>query len=706
MIRSVGMKNFCQHLDLTVDLHPRMTAIIGANGSGKSNIFSAIIGAMTNEWVNAGKKEANISYGSKGSSFVSVNMIHNGVEAAIQRSIKGERSVLEFPVEGNSVTGEDQITEVILDMLGISKRMLMDYILVRQGTISGILSTTPAERAKSFQRLFGTERCEGIYAACLPVISKLSIPFDTAREIALIEAIESATKSIVHTEGEIACLQEQIPPESFILSLKESLIIIQRRKQFEESIQNSLRAIKASSDTLGSLRQDLATGLQLFEEAQATVDTLGPQADEAKVKIRLVKEFQKTWSIREQALKDLDKLKFQQEALECPVMPPGNRPDPEEEVRLRARLNMIAILTKAIDPDTGIGQCPLCLTDGIDLRKRLSDSAVEEAEIFDELQRLATRKEIFSDYDALNLAHERKCSVLATKIEERQRSIAEAPVLERPEEGEWELIVSTYSDAKLSQEQHSKFMASIREHIAATEHGRDVHTSQLTDAERKLEALPAIVQNEDKIKEEIVLIDKNLLAKASLEGSLEAMLDHLKQVKAQLAFLENDKKKAAKAEALASSLADVRNAFHRDGIPAQVSRSYLNALTNPTRRGSSINELLEIFEAPFYVEVSEEDLSFVAHFNDGRVQPAERLSGGEKVVLSLALRTAVNALFASHLSMLFLDEPTEYLDENNLNCLRTALEKLGQLAEDRGLQVVVITHEANLAPLFDKVIEL
>jgi DNA repair exonuclease SbcCD ATPase subunit len=56
--------------------------------------------------------------------------------------------------------------------------------------------------------------------------------------------------------------------------------------------------------------------------------------------------------------------------------------------------------------------------------------------------------------------------------------------------------------------------------------------------------------------------------------------------------------------------------------------------------------------------------------------------------------------------MLVLDEPTAYIDRQNLSLLETTLRRLGAAAKSRGYQVFVITHEASLRGVFDQVVDL
>ena len=97
----------------------------------------------------------------------------------------------------------------------------------------------------------------------------------------------------------------------------------------------------------------------------------------------------------------------------------------------------------------------------------------------------------------------------------------------------------------------------------------------------------------------------------------------------------------------------------------------------------------------------------MAHFFDGRRQRAKRLSGGQKVSLAWALRISVlNVQYAATMGLLSLDEPTVYLDKQRLAALTPVIERLRALTASRGLQCLLITHEEELAPLFEQVIAL
>ena len=113
--------------------------------------------------------------------------------------------------------------------------------------------------------------------------------------------------------------------------------------------------------------------------------------------------------------------------------------------------------------------------------------------------------------------------------------------------------------------------------------------------------------------------------------------------------------------------------------------------------------MLVEFESPFRVEVGE-DLSFIAVKPDGRREKAERLSGGQKMLLALAFRFAVNKLLAGDVGMMILDEPTAGVDRTNVDNMTDILRRLSSYTKDKGRQIMIITHDETLERAFDQTI--
>ena len=95
-----------------------------------------------------------------------------------------------------------------------------------------------------------------------------------------------------------------------------------------------------------------------------------------------------------------------------------------------------------------------------------------------------------------------------------------------------------------------------------------------------------------------------------------------------------------------------------------------------------------------------------AHFADGTVAASADLSGAQKMIFGLAFRFAVNSLFAGQIGVMVLDEPTAALDAQNTERMADVFAGLGRAAKARGQQIIVITHEELLYPVFNQVIRL
>lgn len=201
------------------------------------------------------------------------------------------------------------------------------------------------------------------------------------------------------------------------------------------------------------------------------------------------------------------------------------------------------------------------------------------------------------------------------------------------------------------------------------------------------------------IQAEIASHDESTSLITLAESKVSTLEFENNRLVSQLEDIENKKKTSKIAKSWVDDLEELRGVFHRDALPKLIAGRFLESLVRV------INETLDSFETPFVV-TADDDLSFLAHKSNGVVEPAERLSGGEKVVLAIAFRLAINSLFVGEVGMMVLDEPTAGLDEHNLSCLADVLSRLCDLTRKKGQQIIMITHEARLQRVFDNVIHL
>ena len=143
----------------------------------------------------------------------------------------------------------------------------------------------------------------------------------------------------------------------------------------------------------------------------------------------------------------------------------------------------------------------------------------------------------------------------------------------------------------------------------------------------------------------------------------------------------------------------VRDIVHVSGLPTLMMQEYATVLN---RR---MQYYLTVWESPFVMRL-DETLSFVVEFDDERVHSANRLSGGQQIVASTSFRLAMVETFARDLGFLVLDEPSNYLDQDNRHHLQQLLLRLRELASASGRQILLVTHEASFEGFFDHTINL
>lgn len=258
---------------------------------------------------------------------------------------------------------------------------------------------------------------------------------------------------------------------------------------------------------------------------------------------------------------------------------------------------------------------------------------------------------------------------------------------------------------------------SARENVTRLATQVDLLSKNKEDCAKKLASLgidPATVGQADdgacanalrKARENLDAFNGILRDMAAEKGRLEAAEQTIASTKKYLEDLVEKKTLEEKQQAKVDTLKRARDWFHYNEGPRIVSQQMLQDLT------LSVNDYLAQFDAPFVVVADEEESGFRCQFIDGRVMPdplptASMLSGGQKVTLAFALIIAIYMSYGGQLGFLSLDEPTAYLDDNNISHMGELLEKVGAVARNKGLQILMATHEKGIMPFLDTKIDL
>ena len=157
-----GFKSF--YLKTKIDFSEGITAVVGPNGCGKSNILDAIrwvIGEHNPRHLRAGGMEDVISNGSaelKPLGMADVSLVLEGVEGFGFEEVRIRRKLYrsgesEYSINGVKCRLKD-ITEMLLDT-GMGARA---YSIVEQGQIESFIMSKPEEKRKFIEEVAGIEK--------------------------------------------------------------------------------------------------------------------------------------------------------------------------------------------------------------------------------------------------------------------------------------------------------------------------------------------------------------------------------------------------------------------------------------------------------------------------------------------------------------------------------------------------------------------
>ena len=714
---SLEVHNFCQHRHKEIEFHNRLNAFLGHNGSGKSNLLVSALGALTGDFSRTnGKKAENICQFADDDepSYVKLKFEHGGTTATIQRGLRGKQSYFQIDNDDEKTRGDKAATAAVADLLGVSTQMINEYVFVAQGEIFAPLAAKPAERARSFQKLFGVSRAEKCWEALGEFLIQVR---DQDRNLPDLDDVRARLSSAVTA---VANWSEDVARYDDVAHWRESddpdYIKLQAHQRGAE-VTDRLEPLQV---LIATCVEEKTRAESRIAELESQADRLSTACDAGHAEYGRAKGLLATHQLRVANRATRHRLESQLQAQldEDQAFTPPEKPEnyipPEERETISDTINELKIEQRKCDhllayfAEPGSAhhksECPTCGThvDDIDvdadaLRARLDGIQAE-------MDGLVNANTLSVDFDFDLSRSAIKLDMLERNIEQLRKAIAELPPDEQSTDNVEELrtFVDEYEGFKTAHQDTTRDLAREQtsckdwaERLRAAQDQQNAMQKQLADSAYM------VMSSADRDAAAAAVDDRRerYERRAELNGALESTKQMQELVELELQSAEERHREAANNNEFYEHLTNVRALLHRDNLPRIVSQNYLELLETDT------NELLTLFDTDFQIRAIE-GMGFEALFEDGRVQPAARLSGGQKVVLSLAFRIAVNAMFANDLSLLCLDEPTAYLDDDNLGCLSIALDRLRDLSASRGLQCVLITHEHSLGSLFDNVVQL
>lgn len=702
-LKRIRLRNYCNHRDTTLEFKSGLTAIVGRNGCGKSNVLDGIKLALTGSSSNSGKKQDNINClaTKKEKSSVELEFEHAGVSATVARFLRPAQPATLTFANGRQVLGEEAVNNEIASILGVDAATIHNIVVVSQKDLFGFITHTPAERAKHFQSLFATDVAERVHQHLSKHIKTYEFTNwqpNIDSKIAEIVMLSQQLVDAVAADSQV--LADADPYAAGIAALRAEQHKLRAIADLTVEINNAERSIAAGEYTL-SVMQDRLNVLR--NEYQLT------EADLAKL---LVKKSEAEAQLAEAAANRQYEATYRAQTANRSKLQSDIALYAAAVVSLEAHADFTRVMPEHSDMEKLMNQCAadkqllessVCPTCGVSkqmssdelnvVRARLDSNAAVCAEYSRNLQafkKVATQIAAYKNQIGLSEAQlatvEATLATLPSTFEIPDTREAQA-LLEAIQEKQKMLQFCTASGTRESNE-----VSRLTGTLAA-------ERANLANNRVKLVGLGTVTAPEveiaAKLQNHVLASQAWTQSKARYKLTEEAVA----RCKIELEGLNARAAKSSVDKLWVQELESVAAMFHRDAAPRYVAFHNLKLLAK------EMNSMLELFDAEYRVH-AEEDLSFVATFFDGRRQLVERLSGGQSVIIALVFRLAVNVLFADSVNAIFLDEPTAFQDEHHIKGFAPVLAKLRDYSSKRGLQCFIVTHERDLAPLFDNVISL
>jgi len=712
-IDRVVLVNIGPHERLEVTFGAGIIGVVGANGSGKSTLINAIYAALTGDFSRLGDTKADaIHNAATGKSYVEVHGTHGGKPFAVYRGLKPNKTTMSFGDTEINMTRT--ANEELLARLGVPKLIIDHYVFVDQWKMFGFLDQRESERAKVMQYLCRTEKAEQVFKAATAFVARHSASQIIDNSVELTQLIDEQQAQLAAAVTDVDAWLAACPPDAAM-------------EQWEQLIANYAAYATATTDAaekdkllqqraanLNQVDVELLAAVAEHVEAEKVAETWRQKATRAQALRSKLAPISQLQADLAPAVRRQEKAK-QRHATIAPVVeqyatvPTGAEFDTKHsEIYSRmlelttAGRELKADLENTREVAAGV-RCPRChqrvSTETVDRWKaELEQIAAELKSVSSEKRQLDEVATVRRDYEEATL----ELRAADTLVGQLQRQLQQ---LEAGASGvTLEQCDSVIRRARRYAEQQNEKAAELtRCKVAQARAEEAVNAAEKNLQAAKLRVRQLEDQLEGKPKPEVAerRLQKGREARQQLAVAKKNVSNLQQQVQSTTKALASLKSRIAKhrqRQAKVQLIADVADVFHWQRLPKEVAQDNLARLV------SDINETLELFRDPFTVAATQ-DLMFDVYFPGKPAIKATQLSGGQKVVLAVAFRMALDRLFGTDVGMLFLDEPTAGLDADNVAYFHEALQVLARRMEGQR-QVVVITHVHEFSDRFDSVVEI
>lgn len=707
ILKSVHLRNTCQHIEFRQEFEPGFTAITGPNFSGKSNLLSLIRASVTN---NFNQDKSRMIYNLIEPKAVSCASTEWATDAGLIRVDRvlntgcNESSGIYLDGMRLDVSRETDITDKFFELTGASPQIFNNFAFVAQREVDSFLKVTADQMVGMLSHLCGAEKMaplqrmlgESIKAHRDRIDHSIVEDLDRANQVA-----EKAATKVFMCHEEYKKHKSKLLSKSERKTLREEVKRCKQRNYWMRRYESYRHLIVHHASSLKSARLNLDDRTNELINTQAALRAAEQEtrrwADLSNQQ-QFVKRTRKRIAELEQTIAGVPPVE--------PVKPdvPDTKYSTSDDVskavaELRQHIKHLRILTDHLH--AGDDKCAVCGTPVDRLPRTPEQYRLDIKDCQDRISLLEEIGEELAEYEVDHRSWEMRHAQYKSDFDRATAELKELRKLKLPEQD--------YDEAK-----HKEAL---------------VVESGLRHAELELSGKIGKWKNRLRTGNEDIQAAKLGCQRAKAFGRVYegASVNKLQALRNQLAEDKQQRKKLlrakhdfeiatmefAQAEKEAQRISKLRD---KDRITQALvdfetrAREYLAPSKLPKmlvgmtakRLQGRIHTFLDAMQAGFSVEIGD-DATFVAKKADGTTELPRRLSGAQSSMLGLAFWLSRLYAFGGNVRSLFLDEPIDGLDEAHQELVATMLRKLSSVS-DRRFQVILVTHNRTIAEACENVI--
>lgn len=711
MLRRYKLVNVCQHVSREQELQPGVVAIVGPNGSGKTNLMQLVRASVTNTYHSlAGNKEDNIYRlaAKDAPSYIETQWQVAGGDMLIRRGFQNSDSGLWLNGEQLAGNKARDITAKAIELIGTTPKVFDEFMFADVRRLTTIATGTKEERVSLIQPLCGLERIEAIdrqlrtaevaNAAVIGSFDQAELDDHRYRWSQLRDRIREYSRTYAEREVDL-------PDQKQIAAAQRRIAEYEARLRDRDELEKARDRLRKATAELTPAEAEVVEAT----EAEAAAGKLAMAAATASADHAAAVE---KWRAAKQYIETKERLEAELSE-PPPVRPKAGKfthtlSEVREQISIETyrRAQAEEALQRAQDSDEEVQTCQHCLNE-----YQITEQYLEHLEA--EVQGATEAIQQWKDIEEKLVSHELRVQEYKTKKQAYDWSIKVAT--EQLARLEAKPVRLAGSKPKSPEVPFSRQAADANAaHTKAKQRLQEANHRATTLLARKEHAEQDIERYEQRLSETTAASKADINKLRKTVDTYHEMVSELSQLETELAKATGEaaviqrvirkllserrmlKAKAGWLEVLGRS----RAVLKRDRLPARVIADTLY------RTADYLNQYLNTLGATFTAIPSPDEHSFDIRHLDGTREPANRLSSGQAVLFGVSFWLARAEVFRGQLPFFWFDEPVANLDDEYTTASAEWLGRLGQEMVRVGRQGIIITHDYAITRKATQVVQL